>query len=157
MSAGNTPQVEPEQWAQHMDAPPAELTGIEAAAARAVESVLLISCPTDRETIMQRVREAMAARQAMGREHYGMTLEDNPARLRERVRHAWEEALDGVAYSQWILEGWMSLESFQELDRSVPVFRASIECLRLFSQAVVELDRLMRDLGMDPVRKEGQP
>ena len=138
-----------------MSAP--ELTGVEAAAARAVEAGLLISCPADRNVIMQRVREAMAARQAMGREHYGMTLEDNPAPLRERVRQAWEEALDGAAYSQWIWEGWMSWESFQEFDRSVPGFRTAIECLRLFSDAIVELDRLMRALGMDPVRKEGQP
>ena len=138
-----------------MSAP--ELTGVEAAAARAVEAGLLISCPDERKLIMQRVREAMAARQAMGREHYGMTLEDNPAPLRERVRQAWEEALDGAAYSQWIWESWMSWESCQEFDRSVPGFRAAIECLGHFGQAIVELDRLMRALVMDPVRQEGQP
>lgn len=137
---------------------PAELTGVEAAAARAVETTLLISCPADQKVIMQRVREAMAARQAMGREKYPTDLADNHAPLKERVMNAWEEALDGAAYSQWMWEWWMSAESFDgTFDRSIPAGRAAIECLRLFSQAIVELDRLMRALGMEPVRKGGQP
>ncbi len=137
---------------------PAKLTGVEAAAARAVEAGLLISCPPDRKVIMQRVRAAMAARQAMGREKYTTTLEENDALLEERVRHAWEEALDGVAYSQWIWEGWMSRQRYDRgFDPSIRAGGVAIECLRLFGQAIGELDRLMRALGMDPVRKEGQP
>ena len=139
-----------------MSAP--ELTGVEAAAASAVETTLLISCPADQKVIMQRVREAMAARQAMGREKYTTTLEENDALLEERVRHAWEEALDGLAYSQWIWECWMSWQGYDRgFDRSIRAGGVAIECLRRFGQAIVELDRLMRALGMDPVRKEGQP
>jgi hypothetical protein len=137
---------------------PAKLTGTEAAAARAMEFRLSVFGTADGEVIMQRAREAMAARQAMGREKYPTELADNHAPLKERVMHAWEEALDGAAYSQWMWEWWMSAESSDgTFDRSIPAGRTAIECLRLFSQAIVELDRLMRALGMDPVRKEGQP
>jgi hypothetical protein len=136
----------------------AKLTGTEAAAARAMEFRLSVFGTADGEVIMQRAREAMAARQAMGREKYPTELADNHAPLKERVMHAWEEALDGAAYSQWMWEWWMSAESSDgTFDRSIPAGRTAIECLRLFSQAIVELDRLMRALGMDPVRKEGQP
>jgi hypothetical protein len=159
----STDPERPVRCAEHADRTsdpeePAELTGVEAAAARAVEAGLLISCPPDRKVIMQRVRAAMAARQAMGREKYTTTLEENDALLEERVRHAWEEALDGLAYSQWIWEGWMSRQRYDRgFDPSIRAGGVAIECLRLFGQAIVELDRLMRALGMDPVRKEGQP
>jgi hypothetical protein len=148
----------PDREVPAQPAQPAKLTGTEAAAAWAMEFRLSVFGTADGDVIMQRVREAMAARQAMGREKYPTELADNHAPLKERVMHAWEEALDGAAYSQWMWEWWMSAESFDgTFDRSIPAGRTAIECLRLFSQAIVELDRLMRALGMEPVRKGGQP
>lgn len=139
-------------------ASPAELTGVEAAAAIAMEFRLNGTKTPDRVDIIKRVRAAMAARQAMGREHYGMTLQDNPAKIKERVRHLWEETLDGLAYSQWIWEEWMCpQDNDPDFHESVPAGRVAMECIKLFTQALVELDRLMRTLGMDPVKKEGQP
>ena len=136
----------------------AELTGVEAAAADVMEQRWVGVMVPDRGIIMQRVRTAMAARQAMGREHYGMTLQDHPAPIKERIRHLWEEALDGLAYSQWIWDGWMRMHSgHADFYATDSAGRVATECLRLCSQAIVELDRLMRTLGMDPVRKEGQP
>jgi hypothetical protein len=136
----------------------AELTGVEASAAIAMEFRLNGTKIPDRVDIIKRVRAAMAARQAMGRKHYGMTLQDNPAKIKERVRHLWEETLDGLAYSQWIWEGWMCPpDNDPDFHESVPAGRVAMECIKLFTQALVELDRLMYDLGMDPVRKEGEP
>jgi hypothetical protein len=137
---------------------PAKLTGVEAAAADVMEQRWVGVMVPDRGIIMQRVRTAMAARQAMGREHYGMTLQDHPAPIKERIRHLWEEALDGLAYSQWIWDGWMRMHSgHADFYATDSAGRVATECLKLCSQAIVELDRLMRTLGMDPVRKEGQP
>jgi hypothetical protein len=138
-----------------------QLTGVEAAAAGTMEALLGLDY-TRKELgqVMPRVRKAMAARQAMGRKHYGMTLAENHAAFDERVRMAWEEALDGLAYSEWMLEGWKfprpEEPEFNRSGRDYPA-GVALECMKLFGRAIVELDQLMRAIGMDPVRKEGQP
>ena len=141
----------------------AELTGVEAAAAGTMEALLGLDY-TRKELgkVMPRVRKAMAARQALGREKYPTTLAENHAPFEERVRHAWEEALDGLAYSQWMFWGWnIPRPDNPAYNRSGQDYEAgaamNLNCIRLFSLALVELDRLMRHCNMDPVRKEGQP
>jgi hypothetical protein len=111
----------------------------------------------DRETIMKRIRQAMAARQALGREKYPTTLEHNPAPIEERVRHLWEELLDGLAYAQWILDRWVELQRQHGPHEVVSAGAVAVKCERLIGEALVELDRLMRSRCMDPVRKERQP
>lgn len=54
--------------------------------------------------IEARVCLDIAARQALGRKKYGMTLEDNPAGRVERIRHAYQEAMDLCLYLKWELE-----------------------------------------------------
>lgn len=54
--------------------------------------------------IESRVCADIAARQAVGIRKYGMTLEGNPAGRVERLRHAYEEALDLAVYLRWELE-----------------------------------------------------
>ena len=51
-----------------------------------------------------RVCADIAARQAVGVRKYGVTLADNPAGRAERIRHAYEEALDLAAYLRWELD-----------------------------------------------------
>lgn len=46
----------------------------------------------------------IAARQAVGVRKYGGTLADNPAGRAERIRHAYEEALDLAVYLRWELD-----------------------------------------------------
>lgn len=43
----------------------------------------------------------IAARQRLGVQKYGQQLSDNPAPLRDRLRHAFEEVLDLLVYTQW--------------------------------------------------------
>lgn len=135
---------------------PPELTGIEAAAAIAMEINLKCARVSDWGIIMQRVREAMASRQAQGREHYGMTLEENPAAMTERLRHLWEEMLDGLAYSEWIWFGYIDRLHEHEDSRTNEAFGfAAMDCMQGIIKALVELDRVMRKLGMEPVKKGG--
>lgn len=61
----------------------------------------------------------IAARQRVGIAKYGMTLEQNPADLKERVTHAYQESLDLPLYLRWILE---------ELDR-INLYRAELEAV----------------------------
>ena len=142
-------------------ASPAKLTGTEADAAISMDYLLAMDIPaSELERIMSRVREAMAARQALGREKYPTTLAENHAPFEERVRHAWEEALDGLAYSQWMFWGWkIPRPEDPAYNRSGRDYEAgaAMRCVKLFSQALAELDALMRHCNMDPVRKEGQP
>ncbi|WP_164964267.1 hypothetical protein [Rubrivivax sp. JA1026] len=49
------------------------------------------------------VCEDIARRQAMGLAKYGQTLADNPAPLRERLQHMYEELLDGANYCRWAI------------------------------------------------------
>ena len=51
-----------------------------------------------------RVCADIAARQAVGVRKYGVTLAYNPAGRAERIRHAYEEALDLAAYLRWELD-----------------------------------------------------
>ena len=138
-----------------------QLTGVERDAAISMDYLLAMDIPaSELERIMLRVREAMAARQALGREKYPTTLAENHAPFEERVRHAWEEALDGLAYSQWMFWGWkIPRPDNPAYNRSGQDYEAgaAMRCVRLFSQALAELDALMRHCNMDPVRKEGQP
>lgn len=46
----------------------------------------------------------IAKRQQRGIDKYRMTLEGNPAQQKERIRHAYEEALDLAVYLKWELE-----------------------------------------------------
>lgn len=54
--------------------------------------------------IESRVCLDIAARQAVGVRKYGCTLADNPAGRAERIRHAYEEALDLAVYLRWELD-----------------------------------------------------
>jgi hypothetical protein len=54
--------------------------------------------------VESRVCLDIAARQAVGLRKYGMPLEDNPAVRAERIRHAYEEALDLAVYLRWELD-----------------------------------------------------
>lgn len=54
--------------------------------------------------IEARVCLDIAARQSVGIKKYGMTLEGNPAGRVERIRHAYQEALDMALYLRWELE-----------------------------------------------------
>ena len=40
----------------------------------------------------------IAARQALGIQKYGTTVQDNPLTLRQWLQHAYEEALDQAVY-----------------------------------------------------------
>lgn len=53
----------------------------------------------------------IAARQKVGIAKYSTTLEDNPAPLSERIRHAYEEALDGANYLKWAHSEAVRLET----------------------------------------------
>ena len=136
---------------------PPELTGIEAAAASVMEIRLRTELnEQDWDTIMQRVREAMASRQAMGREKYRMTLSDNQAPLQERVRHLWEEMLDGLAYSHWIWEDVaIKIQRWTESKEDEDASRTARRCMVRIIASLVDLDRVMRGLGMEPVKKGG--
>lgn len=146
------------------EAHPPELTGVEAAAAETMEIRLRVALnEPDSIVIMERVRGAMAARQAAGREHYGMTLAENQAPLRERIRHLWEEMLDGLAYSEWILDGYTQIQrqagyvqmNNEDFSRAQSAGFAAFIARKRIIDALVEMDRVMRELGMDPVKKEG--
>lgn len=54
--------------------------------------------------IEARVCADIAARQAVGVRKYGGTLADNQAGRVERIRHAYEEALDLAVYLRWELD-----------------------------------------------------
>ncbi len=54
--------------------------------------------------IEARVCLDIATRQAVGIKKYGMTLEGNPAGRVERLRHAYQEAIDLCQYLKWELE-----------------------------------------------------
>jgi hypothetical protein len=45
----------------------------------------------------------IAKRQRLGIAKYGTTLADNPAALRERLQHAYEECLDQAVYLKWAI------------------------------------------------------
>ena len=44
------------------------------------------------------VCDDIAARQALGREKYGTTVEENPLSLQQWLQHAYEETLDKAVY-----------------------------------------------------------
>jgi len=62
-------------------------------------------CETIRKTIRPNTAERLcaeiAARQRLGVKKYGKELADNPALLKERMRHALEEILDFAVYCRW--------------------------------------------------------
>lgn len=43
----------------------------------------------------------IATRQQFGINKYGMTVADNPADRRQRLRHLYEELLDAAVYARW--------------------------------------------------------
>lgn len=45
----------------------------------------------------------IASRQQLGISKYGMTMADNPASLRARLQHAYEECLDQALYLRWAI------------------------------------------------------
>ena len=56
------------------------------------------------------VAQDIAARQALGKEKYGVTLEDNPLSLRKNIQHAYEESLDLPCYLKKLL---VELDSYR--------------------------------------------
>jgi hypothetical protein len=60
--------------------------------------------PAQASGVEARVCEDIRQRQLMGIAKYKTTLEDNPAGRVERIRHAYEEALDLAVYLKWELE-----------------------------------------------------
>ncbi len=65
-----------------------------------------------RDAVTERVRSDLLRRQQHGFQKYGNTLETNPATLVEKLKHAYEEALDYAQYLQWAI---MDLEGSPEL------------------------------------------
>lgn len=60
--------------------------------------------PAQASGVEARVCEDIRQRQLVGIAKYRTTLEDNPAGRVERIRHAYEEALDLAVYLKWELE-----------------------------------------------------
>jgi hypothetical protein len=56
--------------------------------------------PTGVEAI---VCQDIAARQQIGIKKYGMTVAENPADMREKLNHAYEECLDQAIYLKWAI------------------------------------------------------
>lgn len=56
-----------------------------------------------RDAVIDAVREDLHRRSQLGIRKYGMTLEDNPAEMRARLQHAYEEALDLANYLKWVI------------------------------------------------------
>lgn len=54
--------------------------------------------------IEARVCADIAARQAFGIKKYNQSLADNPADLRSRLQHAYEESLDHSNYLKWAMD-----------------------------------------------------
>ena len=52
----------------------------------------------------KRVCDDIAARQALGQEKYGTSVEENPLSLREWLQHAYEESLDQAIYLKRAIE-----------------------------------------------------
>ena len=52
----------------------------------------------------------IAARQAKGLKKYGTTLNDNPAKIVERLQHLKEELLDATLYTQWAINRIKAME-----------------------------------------------
>lgn len=57
-----------------------------------------------RDPIVEAVRADLHRRSQLGIMKYGTTLGDNPATLREKLQHAYEEALDMANYLQWAIQ-----------------------------------------------------
>lgn len=53
--------------------------------------------------IEAKVCKDIAERQQLGLRKYGVTLADNPAQLRDKLQHAYEEALDLANYLKWAI------------------------------------------------------
>jgi len=70
-------------------------TGIEAMVCQGIRDRIL-------PKFAERLCVEIASRQRLGLAKYGTALKDNPASLRERLRHALEEALDLTVYLRWI-------------------------------------------------------
>jgi hypothetical protein len=56
------------------------------------------------QKVSPELAERLEARTRKGLETYGMTLDENPAPLSERLNHALEEALDLILYLEWAKE-----------------------------------------------------
>lgn len=66
--------------------------------------------PTD--PVIEEVRADLLRRQQLGYVKYGGTLATNPASLRDKLQHAYEEALDLCNYLKWSI---MELDGSAEL------------------------------------------
>lgn len=67
-------------------------------------SAIWIGMPGRRvEGVEADVCRDIAARQAVGLRKYGRLLSENPAQHRERLQHAYEEALDLACYLKWAM------------------------------------------------------
>ena len=60
------------------------------------------------DTVVEAVRADLLRRSQLGINKYGTTLGESHATTREKIQHAYEEALDLANYLQWLM---------QEMDR----------------------------------------
>lgn len=56
-----------------------------------------------RDTVIDAVRYDLHLRSQLGIKKYGTTLAENPAEMKERLQHAYEEALDLANYLKWAI------------------------------------------------------
>jgi hypothetical protein len=55
------------------------------------------------DVVIEAVREDLHQRSQLGIKKYGTTLGENKAELRDRLQHAYEEALDMANYLKWAI------------------------------------------------------
>ncbi len=55
------------------------------------------------DPVIEAVREDLHRRSQLGISKYGTTLAENPAALRDKLQHAYEEALDMANYLKWAI------------------------------------------------------
>lgn len=97
------------------------------------------------ESCWNRIAVAMAERQQAGIGEYGQPLADNPAPLKARLQHLWEELLDAQAYAAWIRRGASPCVPGAECQAHL----TSISIHALTARCLYELDRVMQMLKQE--------
>jgi len=69
------------------------------------------------DPVVEAVRADLLARSQLGIKKYGTTLADSHSTHRQKLQHAYEEALDLANYIKWAI---MELDAKHEEDRKVP-------------------------------------
>jgi len=59
--------------------------------------------PATPDIVIETVVDDLRRRSNLGVKKYGTTLTENEARIRERLQHAYEEALDLANYLKWAI------------------------------------------------------